>query len=143
MLVKRPKSRTKSEPKPEHRVLAEQRFQEVRRNGRPPGARNKLSEGFIGDLHDIWTMHGPAILQRMLVDDPARLAELVARLIPKEFQVSVHQETAIPAQDQALLVDLLRTIKGAVPADASTTPVLEFISEVLRIEYAKQVESTD
>ena len=92
MLVKRPKSRIKDEEKPAYRVQAEQRFQEVRRVGRPPGARNKLSEAFIADLQTVWEDHGPKILQRMLVNDPEKLAELVAKLIPREFQVNVQQD---------------------------------------------------
>jgi hypothetical protein len=38
-------------------------------------------------------------------------------------------------------VQLLRTIKNAVPADAPTTPVLEFIGDALRAEYAKVIEA--
>jgi hypothetical protein len=108
--------------------------------GRPLGARNKLSEGFIRDLQDIWATHGASILQGMLVSEPAKLADLVARLIPREFQVSVeHTAGAIPAGDKQLLVELLRVIRDAVPADAETTPVLEDISEFLRARYAKVV----
>jgi hypothetical protein len=137
MLVKRPKSRTKDEPKPAHRVVAEQRFQEVRRIGRPPGARNKLSEAFIGDLHDIWAEHGPTILQRMLVNDPSQLAELVAKLIPKEFQVSVQQQApqGMDAEDWSRMVALARTMKEIAP-DAS----LDDIEHALRSAFAKTIE---
>ena len=46
-------------------------------------------------------------------------------------------------EDRELLVDLLRTIKNAVPADAPTTPVLQFIGDALRTEFAKPVNSDE
>ena len=38
--------------------------------GRPLGSRNKLSEDFLCDMHDAWTAHGSAVLDRIITDRP-------------------------------------------------------------------------
>jgi hypothetical protein len=50
-------------------------------------------------------------------------------------------DAGILPEDRQLLVELLRTIKNAVPADAPTTPILEYVSDVLRAKYAKVIEA--
>ena len=58
-------------------------------NGRPPGSRNALSEAFIKDVHQQWLDHGMQALDIMLLKAPDKFCQLVAQIIPKDFQVSV------------------------------------------------------
>lgn len=55
--------------------------------GRPKGSRNKLSETFVSDLHDLWETHGPEILLRAVKDKPAEVLRVVAALVPKDFNI--------------------------------------------------------
>lgn len=57
--------------------------------GRPPGSRPKLAESFVRDLQAEWARSGPAVLARLVVDDPATFARLVASVIPKDYNVTV------------------------------------------------------
>jgi hypothetical protein len=144
MLVKRPKNRTVEAANAREERTA--RFQEVRRIGRPPGARNRLSEAFIGDLHDTWADHGASILQQMLVDEPAKLAELVARLIPREFQVNVEQRAPgnLNPDEWQILVSLVTLIQANAPAGSKAMPtdIVPALEETVRAHFAKPVEST-
>jgi hypothetical protein len=56
------------------------------RNGRPKGAKSKLSEIFLEDLLDVWKVGGRAALERALEDEPAKIIAVIAHLIPKDFE---------------------------------------------------------
>jgi hypothetical protein len=55
--------------------------------GRPKGSRNKLSEDFIGELAAKFEEQGPAAIDRVIEENPAKFLQLVADLIPKDFNV--------------------------------------------------------
>jgi hypothetical protein len=93
-------------------------------------------------LANDWAAGGADVVARVRATDPSTYLRVVASILPKDVLVNVRQDASILPEDRELLVDLLRTIRNAVPADAPTTPVLEFIGDVLRAEYAKPVEST-
>ncbi len=44
------------------------------RTGRPAGARNKFSAQFVADVAQVWERHGRAVLERLVVEEPARFA---------------------------------------------------------------------
>ena len=44
--------------------------------GRPQGSRQKISNQLLADLESVWAQHGKAVLQRLAVDDPAKLATI-------------------------------------------------------------------
>jgi len=108
--------------------------------GRPLGARNRFSEDVIHVIAADWAAGGAETVARVRLTDPSTYMRVVASILPKDVLVNVQQQTAIPAEDMGLLVQLLRTIRDAVPPNAETTPVLEFIGEALRAEFAKPVE---
>ena len=56
-------------------------------NGRPKGARNKLADAFISDLHALWETDGVAVLSEARADKPMEFAKMVAGLLPKEHLV--------------------------------------------------------
>jgi hypothetical protein len=51
--------------------------------GRPKGARSRLSQMFLQDVHDFWRAHGPEILMEAVRRNPVEAANLVAKLVPK------------------------------------------------------------
>jgi hypothetical protein len=54
--------------------------------GRPKGSRNKLSENFLTDFLETWTMHGKQALQEMATKNPAVFVRVAASLIPQHFR---------------------------------------------------------
>ena len=57
--------------------------------GRPVGSRNKLSEHFVRDLAALWDGQGPEILQRVAAEHPEKLMQVMAQILPRDFQLSV------------------------------------------------------
>ena len=57
--------------------------------GRPRGSRSRLSEDFIGCLYTAWKERGPEIIDKAIQQNPAAVIAAIARLIPRDFQVTV------------------------------------------------------
>jgi hypothetical protein len=86
--------------------------------GRPKGARNKLSEQFIADLHESWLALGKAAITTVAWTDPSTYLRVVASLVPKDIEVTapnVHLERMRTSELEALLRDLREA--GGGPAD--------------------------
>jgi hypothetical protein len=56
------------------------------------GNRNKLCEGFIETLYDLWCEGGREALRRVMEEKPVAFMQAIGALVPKEF--AVDQETA-------------------------------------------------
>ena len=63
--------------------------------GRPKGARNKLSEQFLDDLHELWEREGKTALEAMLKESPIKFCMMVSTMVPREFQVGVSADRPI------------------------------------------------
>jgi hypothetical protein len=61
--------------------------------GRPKGTRNKLSTKFINDLQALWDERGPTILHRVAEEHPEKLLAAMVQVLPRDFQVSVIDES--------------------------------------------------
>ena len=113
--------------------------------GRPPGVRNRLSNKLISDLSDIWHANGPGILRKMAIRDPVQLARLACATLPKDILVSVEQRVpgGLDADDWALMLRVLDTIKGAIPPDreAPPTEIFGVIETALRSHFAREIEA--
>lgn len=57
--------------------------------GRPRGSRSRLSEDFLESLHAAWKERGREIIDRAIEQNPAAVITAIARLIPRDFQVTV------------------------------------------------------
>jgi Family of unknown function (DUF5681) len=64
--------------------------------GRPRGARNKLSEEIITAFSADFVEHGAEVIARVRVEHPEQYLAIVARLVPREFQV--REENRAPEQ---------------------------------------------
>ena len=69
-----------------HRV---QPGQVLNPKGRPLGSRNRLAESFIETLQAVWKERGREIIDKTIEQNPAALISAIARLVPKDFQVTV------------------------------------------------------
>ena len=63
--------------------------------GRPKGARNKLSERFLDDMHDLWKRKGMQILDSVAEKSPEKVLGAMVQVLPKDFQVSVTDENQV------------------------------------------------
>ena len=60
--------------------------------GRPKGSRNKLSERFLSDLHDLWSRRGMQIMDTVADKQPEKVLAAMVQVLPKDFQVSILDE---------------------------------------------------
>lgn len=57
-------------------------------NGRPKGARSKLSEAFLRVLADDFEAHGIETIERLRQDSPAQYAGVIGKLMPRLMELS-------------------------------------------------------
>jgi hypothetical protein len=108
-------------------------------HGRPAGSRNRFSAQFVADVADVWERHGPAVLERLAVEEPARFADICSRLIPKDVAVSIEQRpTGLDETD----LQILRAIRDCIPnaGQRSPTEVFQYVLEALNAHDAKLIE---
>lgn len=53
--------------------------------GRPRGARSKLGEQFLNDLHDEWEKNGAKALALCAAREPTQFVKIVGNLLPREI----------------------------------------------------------
>lgn len=56
--------------------------------GRPKGARSKLGEDFIRDLHEAWQANGQAAIEMAMIESPLGFIRIVAGAIPQQVEHS-------------------------------------------------------
>ena len=54
-------------------------------SGRPKGARNRLSEKFIEELHDSFERNGAGVIEAVMWESPGEYLRIIASIIPKQF----------------------------------------------------------
>jgi hypothetical protein len=110
--------------------------------GRPIGARQKISEALLADLHVVWEEHGVSVLQRLAATDPGKLAQIAYGLLPRDVFLSVEQRTPgnLDPDEWAILRRVIDLIQVNAPGgDLSST--LETIENALRADAAKLIEA--
>lgn len=58
--------------------------------GRKRGARNKLAYALVDALHEDFTKHGVAAIQRVRVEEPSAYLRIVCSVLPKELDVALN-----------------------------------------------------
>ena len=109
-------------------------------HGRP---RTRLSDRFVQDLASAWEKHGPKILESLAKKDPRFFADLAARLVPKDVQVSLQQQTPgnLSPADWSSMLALLEGIKTALPDDQrSPQEIAAFVGDAIRAHGATLIE---
>ena len=112
--------------------------------GRPLGSRNRLTHALVADLTASWEKHGPAVLERLRIDDPATYARLAASLVPKDVSITVEKVDPIleklDADARAALGELLTIIANTRADGIEPATVFAWIAEDLRARLAKPVD---
>ena len=102
--------------------------------GRPLAARQRISEKLLADLATVWEEQGEAVLRRLAVTEPGKLASIAYGLLPRDVFVSVQQQTPAGLAPEDWERMLARTMREVAP-DAS----LEQIEHALRSAFAKPI----
>jgi hypothetical protein len=55
--------------------------------GRKPGARGKLSQAFLEDVHASWEKHGAEVLDRVAREEPSAYLRALVMLMPKDLRI--------------------------------------------------------
>lgn len=55
--------------------------------GKPPGAKNKISEKFISALTADFEQHGETVIAQVRTDKPEQYLKIVADLVPKDVNL--------------------------------------------------------
>lgn len=75
--------------------------------GRPKGARNKLTEDFLGDVLKAWQERGELAISAMIDDKPGDFVKMVASLVPKEATLNINSADEMT---DAELADRIRNL---------------------------------
>ena len=84
--------------------------------GRPKGARARLSEDFLRDLHEAWGKHGIAALERCASESPDVFVRTVAGLMPREATLDVDVNILASATNVLEAYRLAAGVLGTDPA---------------------------
>lgn len=57
--------------------------------GRGKGTRNKVADAFCRDLLELWEEHGPSILRAAALKNPVQFIQVIAHIIPRDFQLDL------------------------------------------------------
>ena len=76
--------------------------------GRPQGSRNKLTEQFTRDLCKAWEIYGQSALMTAALTTPTEFCNMVARLMPRDVEVTVTHMKAERMSDDQLLEIAMR-----------------------------------
>jgi hypothetical protein len=100
-------------------------------NGRPVGARQAFSTGFLRDLAEVWSEEDRETMVKTARTNPATFFAVCARLIGPEVKLTIEQTLPgnLSAQDWAIMREIVDAVRTAVP-DAANRPageVLEYV----------------
>ena len=99
--------------------------------GRPLGARQKIANQLLEDLQEVWAEKGKAILYRLAIDDPSRLATIAYGLLPRDIFVRVEDQRA-PGNLESIreLLDILEAAGVKDPEDLRARLATEIAGSV-------------
>jgi hypothetical protein len=111
--------------------------------GRPVGARQKIEGAFLESLRKKWESEGDDIIDRVARDNPEKIVEVMARVLPKELAISVEQKTPgnLSPDAYAALRRLLDIIQAA-QVEGDPQAIFERIESALRADSAVLIERT-
>jgi len=105
--------------------------------GRPPGSRQAISNMLLSQLQELWDTRGEEVLRRVADEDPAKLLQIVAGIMPKQLEMTVKEVTDGITTDQRAMLRPVLPLLARLFADVSVEEGLETLERVLRQELAK------
>ena len=110
--------------------------------GRPISSRQKISERLLLDLAVVWEEHGKTVLERLAKDDPAKLAQIAYRLLPRDIFVRV-EDRRTPGNLEPEAWAALRRVLDIIQAaniEGDPQAIFERIESALRADTATLIE---
>ena len=89
--------------------------------GRPVGARSRLSEKFVLALHDDFTEHGPAVIEKVRKKQPGIYLKVIASLLPREWHVK--NEPLFDGMSNEQLDEIIGSVRRILAARAPESRV--------------------
>jgi Family of unknown function (DUF5681) len=87
--------------------------------GRPLGSRNRFSEDFLRDFHEMWLALGRPALETMAMMNPAEFVRAAVALVPKEMHATITKINASRLSDAELDALIEREIRAAPEQEAA------------------------
>lgn len=87
--------------------------------GRPLGSRNRFSEDFLRDFHEMWLALGRPALETMAMMNPAEFVRAAVALVPKEFHATVTKINVNRLDNAELDALIEREIRAASGEEAA------------------------
>lgn len=81
-------------------------------NGRPKGSRNRLSEAFTLALANDFDKHGPEVIEKVRVTDPAAYVRVIASILPKQVEIKEGAFDGVDDEQLAAIVAAARSALG-------------------------------
>ena len=94
--------------------------------GRPVGARQKLEELFIADLHASWQERGNQAITAALDKDPVGYLKVIASLMPKQIEPNEGLD-GINRDELRLAIDALQRWVAARADEGTGAEVIESV----------------
>jgi hypothetical protein len=94
----------------------------------------------LSDLQADWEEHGPSVLERVRMTDPATYVRVAFNTLPRDLLLSVTQQLPgnLQPEEWALMRSVLSLIQQA-QVDAQPMEVFGVIEDALRSQFAKPV----
>ena len=73
--------------------------------GRPVAARQRLTEKFISDLSTYYQQHGAALIERVAIEQPAMLIQVIAKLLPRDVAIQITQSSSLTPEQQRRIAE--------------------------------------
>ena len=107
--------------------------------GRPVGSRSKLGDAFVESLQKKWAAEGDDILDRVARDNPEKVLEVMARVLPKEVAISVEQRGPMDSETVRKLRRVIDLMDACGAGGIAEETVLAWIEEDLRARLATEI----
>jgi len=83
--------------------------------GRRQGARNRLTTKFLESLAKDFEEHGEGIIKIARVEEPMRYLQLVASVLPKEFEITDNRLADLSDEELDVFIAKLRAqLRGSI-----------------------------
>lgn len=84
--------------------------------GRPPNAKQKLSDAFLADMLTAWEANGKAAIDRVIAERPHEFIKAVGAIVPKDISINREPVQELSDDELAAALATLRSIAALAEA---------------------------